>query len=529
MSNSLFAGAPRPKPNILLIMCDQLRFDSAGGPGPRLVKTPNIDSIARGGLRFTNAYTPQPICCPARQSLLTSRRPERDGFLWNYDIALKVASLEPDPRLWPARLAHTGYRMVYVGKWHESENHSPLDFGYDTYDGDEGYKAFREEAYGPAVYVNGIDGEVDPVPPEGAHTHWLAGLACKRLGELTANDDKRGDCAGFVADGDVKRCESGDIDADGGVSSVTGEPWHMRVDFTEPHPPYRPCAEFAGMYAACDVPVRDSFREDFTNKPYIQKQMIHTWGMENYDWKRWSEIIARYYAVVSQVDDAIGKILRELDRRGCRDNTLVILTTDHGDMCGAHRMIDKHNVLYDDIVHVPLMMRWPGALPAGIEIPAFVHNTLDIGPTILEAVGLSDCANLESGATINAADMNGAAAGEARVVDGRSLFPLFNGDTPSGWRDCAVSAYNGQQFGLYTQRMIRDNDWKYIWNTSDIDELYDMRGDPAELTNRVYDPECAGILKSMRRRLCEILVNEGDGLMKNYWLRDQLMGATVKI
>ena len=467
----------------MLIVCDQLRYDCVGSSRGRLVKTPNMDAIARGGLRFTNAFTPQPLCCPARQSLLTSRRPERDGFLWNHDIALKTKSLEPGERLWPVRLSEAGYRTAYVGKWHESEKYTPTAFGYETYDSDEEYTAYREKLYGPTEFTAGIAGEIDPVPAEGSHTHWLARLAARRLYELAA------DATGAA-----------------GTGSCAGA-WHLRVDFTEPHPPYRPATDYARMYDPAGITAWESFDEDFSDKPYIQKQMLYTWGIEDYGWDRWSRIVARYFACVSQLDYAIGYILNALERSGRRDNTLVALTTDHGDMCGAHRMIDKHNVLYDDIVHVPLLMMWPRALRAGAEIGAFVQNTLDIGPTLLEAAGLP-------------------AQDDA---DGRSLFPLFGGNIPAGWRDCAVSTYNGQQFGLYTQRMIRDGEWKYIWNTSDVDELYCLRDDPAELINRVYDPQCAETLKNMRKRLHDALLREGDGLLKSYWMRDQLLSVTKKI
>ena len=462
-----------PRPDILLIVCDQLRYDCIGSSRGRPVKTPHMDAIARGGLRFSNAFTPQPLCCPARQSLLTARRPERDGFLWNHDIALKIPSMAPGELLWPRRLSEAGYGMVYAGKWHESESHDPTAFGYDAYDDDADYSAYREGKYGPAHFNGAIDGEIDPIPAADSHTHWLARRAGDRLSEL-ATDSR---------------------------------PWHLRVDFREPHPPYLPSPEFARLYDPGDIPAWESFREEFINKPYIQKQMLYTWGIEDYDWTRWSAIVARYYASVSQFDDAVGYIMDALERSGRADNTLVVLTTDHGDMCGAHRMVDKHNVLYDDIVHVPLLMKWPRVLRAGAEIGAFVQNTLDVGPTLLEAAGLP----------------------ALEISDGRSLFTLFGGDIPDGWRDCAVSTYNGQQFGLYTQRMLRDSEWKYIWNTADIDELYNLREDPAELTNRVYDPSCAETLKVLRRRLHDILVREGDGLLKSYWTRNQLLGVTRKL
>ncbi|MCL2060589.1 MAG: sulfatase-like hydrolase/transferase [Oscillospiraceae bacterium] len=539
------AQAPDQAPDILLIICDQLRYDCVGSSRARPVKTPHMDAIARGGARFLNAFTPQPLCCPARQSLLTSRRPERDGLLWNHDITLKTPSLMPGERLWPTRLREAGYRMAYVGKWHESADYPPTAFGYDTYDSDDDYAAYREGAFGPADFQGWIGGEVDPAPTEHTHTHWLARQACRRLDEFI---DGEGTGSGLSTGAGAG---AGSSTGTGAGSSAEAGPWHLRVDFSEPHPPYRPAAEFARMYDARDIAQWDSFCEDFHNKPYIQKQMIHTWGIEDYGWDTWSTIVARYYAYVSQLDDAIGKILATLARSGRRDNTLVILTPDHGDMCGAHRMVDKHNVLYDDIVHVPLLMMWPRVLRPGMEIDAFVQNTLDIGPTLLEAAGLHRPGGVGGsgvgGSSVGGSSVSGSDAGvgdkgvggtgvgdasssaEPVAVDGRSLFPLFSGAVPSDWRDCAVSSYNGQQFGLYTQRMIRNNEWKYIWNTADMDELYCLRDDPAELENRVYDPCCADVLKDMRRGLHDVLVKEGDGLLKSHWMRNQLLGVTKKL
>ncbi len=462
-------------PNILLIVCDQLRYDCVGSSGMRPVRTPHMDRIARRGVRFENAYTPLPTCCPARQCLISARRPERDGFLWNYDLTLGVPSLAPHPGLWPARLFASGYASAYVGKWHVSDAYSPLHFGFDTYDGDEGYKAFRRADIGQTAFTSEFEGEVDPAPPEATHTRWLADTAARRLAALAAG----------------------------------GRPWHMRVDFSEPHLPCRPCAQFAGLYRPEDIPPWPSFAEDFAGKPYIQKQMLHSWGIADYDWARWAPIVARYHAVITQTDDAIGRVLAALGASGAEEDTLVVLTADHGDTCGGHRMIDKHYILYDDVVRVPLLAMWPGRLPEGAVRREFVHNMLDLGPTFLEAAGLP----AQEGA------------------DGCSLLPVMLGRTPDGWRDCAVSTYNGQQFGLYTQRMLRTNEWKYIWNTTDVDELYDLVADPAELRNRACDPACKEILADLRRRLCQILMDEGDGLVCNrsHWLREQLLGRTAKL
>ena len=176
-------------------------------------------------------------------------------------------------------------------------------------------------------------------------------------------------------------------------------------------------------------------------------------------------------------------------------------TTLYGDMCGSHRMIDKHYVLYDDVAKVPLAVRWPGVISPGRIRDEFVCHFLDIPPTLLEFLGK---------------DIPGFFAG-------RSLVPLLRGEKAADWRTEAVSTYNGQQFGLYTQRMIRNHDWKYIWNTTDIDELYDLKKDPHELYNRIGQEENQWIVKELRRKLYETLLQEGDGLVKSQWMKNQLL------
>ena len=112
---------------------------------------------------------------------------------------------------------------------------------------------------------------------------------------------------------------------------------------------------------------------------------------------------------------------------------------------------------------------------------------------------------------------------EADRYHGRSLVPLFSGSMPGDWRKEVVCTYNGQQFGLYTQRMIRTSRWKYVWNTTDIDELYDLDNDPHELKNRIRSPELAPVLKDLRIRLYDILIQDGDGLVRTEWMRRQLL------
>jgi arylsulfatase A-like enzyme len=455
-------------PNILIIMVDQQRYDCIGCSGDYPVRTPHIDRLAAEGIRFTNAYTPIPLCGPSRQAFMTGRRPESFGSLWNYNNGLPIPALEPDSFSWARELKPLGYRSAYLGKWGVHPKHDPTAYGFDRYVSEDAYKKYRKDRYPTVQLSDSYFGETDPVPLEDASTHWLAGEASREIRSRTAS----------------------------------GEPWHIRLNFAEPHLPCRPSGRFADAYAPEAIPPWRSSAETFENKPYIQKQQLYNWQVQDYTWDDWAPVVARYYGMISQVDDAIGSVLQTLDDIGIADDTFVVYTSDHGDLCGGHRMMDKHYVLYDDVVKVPLILRWPGRIDAGRTSSRFVSNMLDIPPTVLELLG-------------------------QQIPDffhGRSLLPLLQeGSPPAEWRNEAVSTYNGQQFGLYTQRMIRTDRWKYVWNTTDVDELYDLHNDPDELTNRIYETAHAEVLRELRERLYTVLLAEGDGLVRNEWLRGQLL------
>ena len=457
------------KPNVLLIMTDQHRYDCIGYSGVYPIQTPNIDGLAREGSWFSSAFTPIPLCCPARQALLNGRRPETFGALWNYDLGPKIPALHPDQYSWPRHLRDCGYATSYIGKWHVNPEHDPTEYGFNNFVGTEPYEDFQRSNYPNIAYTGDWFGERDPIPLNGSQTHWLADKAVEAIETHSRSD----------------------------------QTWHVRLDFPEPHLPCRPADPYAQLYNPEEVPPWESFEEHFENKPYIQRQQLYNWRIEDFDWKDWAPIVARYYGVISQVDDAVGKVLAALDHTGQAENTLVIYTSDHGDMSGGHRMMDKHYVLYDDVVHVPLIIRWPAGMSGGTPRHEFVYNLLDLPPTILELAGLEP----------------------PTFLQGRSLVPLLIGETVTDWRQEVVSTYNGQQFGLYTQRMLRDRRYKYVWNATDVDELYDIVQDPGELTNLAGYKGLENVLGRMRRQLYSILIQEGDDLVANPWLRGQLLNS----
>lgn len=463
-------------PNILLITADQLRQDCVGYSNAYPVRTPNLDSLAAEGTAFVQAYSHIPVCCPARQSLLRGKRAETFGALWNYSGALPVGALKPDEFTWSNSLRDNGYETVFMGKWGVHPEYGPHKYGYSHAILEKEYIDFARSRYPAVTYTNGYFGEPDPIPLEDSSTHWFASRAVEQIERLQATD----------------------------------RPWHLALHFSEPHLPCRPAGRFASMYDPAEVPEWAGFHETFAGKPYIQKQQLLNWGIEKFEWSDWAPIVARYYGVISQLDDAIGQVLRGLDASGGAADTIVVFTADHGDMCGSHRMMDKHYILYDDVVHVPLVIRYPpSAQDEGkggrSRCDKFVYNFLDLAPTFLEAAGLTE--------------------DDPGDLHGRSLLGLVRGQAPDDWRDSVVASYNGQQFGLYTQRMIRTDRWKYVWNTTDVDELYDLIADPAELVNRIEDDAVSDTIRVLRGKLYDRLLEDGDALVANEWTRRQLLGG----
>ena len=458
------------KPNILFILSDQHRHDCVGFDGGCPVLTPNLDRLASEGIWFSHAFTSIPSCCPARQSLLSGKRNELFGALWNYDVTLNIPALEPDEFVWPRVLKSLGYDNAYIGKWHVHPQYDPTAFGFDNYISEHAYYKYRSEKYPDAQLLSEWSDYEDTVLLEDTKAHWLA------------------DQAVSIIEGFAEK----------------QNPWHIRLDFSDPHLPCHPIEHFSKLYDADKIPCWASFDEDFIDKPYIQKQQLYNWNVENYTWTDWAPVVARYFGMISQLDHAIGKVIQAIDKLGLADNTIIIYSADHGDMCGAHRMVDKHYVLYDDIVRVPLIIKWPAALPAGVTCDQLVCNTLDIPPTLLDIL-------------------------DQPVPDffqGKSFLPLMRGKPAADWRDHIVSTFNGNQFGLYTSRMIRDKKWKYIWNTTDTDELYNLESDPAELTNLIHDKQCKSVLSEKRKALYFELVRNEDGLFRHRcWLENSLLNG----
>lgn len=274
------------------------------------------------------------------------------------------------------------------------------------------------------------------------------------------------------------------------AESKQGNPFHLRVDFWGPHQPYFPTKRFADMYSENDIELPLSFYEDVANnaKPPVYAtefnkgisrdgKLVYPNPLDKTVWKR---VLARAYAQITLVDAAAGLVLDALDALGLAGDTLVIMTTDHGDGLACHGgHFDKGSYLCEEVLRVPLAARCPGRLPANEKCEALTSN-LDVAPTILDAAGLDGpCTS---------------------AMDGYSLFKIAGGEVQRDYFVCENHGHFDKNIG---RAFIAGGlgGWKYVYNSGQMDELYNLAHDPDELYNLAKHPEHRHRRDEMRQAL----------------------------
>jgi choline-sulfatase len=435
-------------PNVLFVMVDQLPPGLTGTYGHDVVETPNLDRLADDGARFDAAYTPCPLCGPARDSVMTGRHVSGIG---TWDNATPLAD---DSVTYGHYLSREGYDPVLSGKMHfvgADQLHGfnrrlttdiyPADFRWTPHMDVDGNAVGREDqAVGghAALYVeDGI--EVDQWSEYLSYdeeTHFRA------LEYLHAKGEERRE--GSEADTD-------DTEEDG------PQPFHLTVSYHHPHDPFWPPQEYWDQYANAPVDL-----------PEIPDDMdLHRSAMDEWlnEWHRTSEydlldeesfrrVRRAYYGLVSYVDDKLGDLLDALEENGLAGETVVVFSSDHGDMLCERGMVQKR-CFYEPSSRVPLVARFPDGSYAGetCETPV---SLIDLVPTFLDIAGVEE---------------------EDRLpVDGRSLFETLEGDADDR---VVFSEYHGE--GVRAPCfMARRGDHKYIHVQGHDRQLFDLEADPGE-------------------------------------------------
>ena len=450
-------------PNVLLIMTDQLRWDYLGCYGADFVDTPNIDRLAASGVRFASAFTNAPVCAPARIGLATGLHPSRIGALDN------TCYLPSQLPTYYQRLRDSGYRVGCVGK---------LDLAKpDKYNGRDGDR--------PAVYRWGfthpeeVEGKMhaaqgDPSAPHGPYTHYLKGRGrLKSFWEDYRVRAEAGWILGVSHDSVLPTEDFHDIyiarRAARWIENIADDfPWHLFVSFVGPHDPFDPPTEYAEIFHGAVMPRAIKSRRE--GAPRWIKGRQKACGEAEL-----AHIRRQYCALIKLIDDQVGLLLDALKRRDMLDNTVIIFTSDHGEMLGDHDLWQKQ-VPYEPSIHIPLIVAGPGIQQGSVSDT--IVDMMDLNPTICALAGVEP----------------------APDMDARSFDQILFG---------AIDAHRHEIMTALTNfRCLRTATTKFVDNSNDLPELYDLAHDPEESHN--IAGENPDQVAAMRERL------------KRYLLHDQL-------
>ncbi|HDZ20127.1 hypothetical protein LCGC14_0016810 [marine sediment metagenome] len=465
-----------PQPNLLFIMTDQHRADAMGCNGG-WVKTPNLDRIAAEGVRFANAVTNCPVCIPARVSLATGLYPHNTAVWDNFDY-----DMPPETPTWMQAVRDAGYRTSLFGKTHlhhhrgdlRDREHLIRAYGLDDVDEITGPRASAECACAMTARweAKGLwEAYKRDYAERFTNKPWVVRPSVLPLAEYADV---------YVGQQAKRYLQSYDRD----------QPWFCWVSFGGPHEPWDAPEPYASMYRAEDMPLPVGSRQtliDDAAKGRLGRVMEH-YAPQQLSAEDVAAMRANYAANVTLIDDQIGEILGAIEARGELDNTVIVFSSDHGEMNGDHGLIYKMQFL-NGAVRVPLLVRTPattaarnvgGPVPSGVEGGAVSQSPaewFDIGPTLVDLAG-----------------------GELQHQQfARSLLPVLD-DPGKEHRPFAVSE-------IAREVMIMDRQWKLVFNRRGEPYLmFDQVNDPEETVNRAGDPAVAEVIERMRAQLFQHLL-----------------------
>jgi arylsulfatase A-like enzyme len=442
--------------NVLLIGVDQMRSDVAGPEKTVPAVTPALDQLYVQSANFTRAYSSCPLCSPARASMFTGDYAFRHGMGTNCDMYHSLATELPDP----SRLLHrvfqdAGYRTGFIGKWHVGTTKGPASFGFEGMD----LAGYGNVAMSPAFLsyldANGLTYSVEPTvflnPDRQTKLagNWNGPAASTPSYYLT---ERTIDLLSGYADADV--------------------PFFATVQYWDPHQPHLVADEYRGITDRTAISAWPNFADDLSGKPRrVARERDDFYRLHPRSEEELIAYIGHYCDHLAMLDAQIGRLLAWLDESGLADQTLVVFTSDHGDMTGGHGGLIDKGLLYEEAIKIPLLFRHPSLVPG--ERDQLAMN-MDILPTALDWLGL-----------------------DAPPRHGVSLAPSLADQNAPG-RENLLVEYHGLRF-LYSQRaLLFDDGWKFIFTPGDDDELYDLKNDPGEMDNLAGDAKAADVLARCR-------------------------------
>ncbi|MBX9600991.1 MAG: sulfatase [Bryobacteraceae bacterium] len=445
----LLAAAPRP--NIVFILVDDLRWDELGISGHPYVPTPNIDRIGREGVRFRNAFLTTPLCSPSRASFLTGQYARTHGITDNTNRSAASHRLITFPLL----LRRAGYDTAFIGKWHMGNDDQPRP-GFHRWVSFKGQGTYLDPDFN-------VDGQ--SVKQPGYITDILTGHAVEFV---RRKRDKP-----FLVYLAHKALHPETVQRDDGS-----------VDLTQSET-FIPAERHKNLFAGQAIPRRPNYARAPQGKPALLRKIGDLPPLGPSTVTSDEAILGRQRALMA-VDEGVGEILRALRETGQLDHTIIVFAGDNGYFYGEHGLSVERRLAYEESIRMPLLIRYPKAIPAGRIREEMVLN-IDVAPSLLEWAGVA----------------------VPPVMEGKPFGALFSGGRAPWRKSFRIEYYSDTVFPRMRNmgyQAVRTGRWKYIRyrELEGMDELYDLRADPYEMRNRIGDPDSAKVLETMRAELARL-------------------------
>ena len=480
-------------PNVLFIICDQLRADHLGFAGNHVVRTPHLDAIAERGMVFDNAWVANPVCMPNRSTLMTGRMPTAHGVVFN------DRSLDWGANTHVRQFRAAGYRTALIGKSHlqhglsrnavlEIERQpvtaSPWPDGWDRLEHaelyDDGLPEWPDDFYGFDHVELSID---HGARITGHHLHWALDRGGRRDDLVVPMDSTSPAAERSARWWQVYRPPYGpELHSTTFVTDRTmafideavgeSKPWLAWASFPDPHHPMTPPGDWYHRHDPADMELPATIDDPLDHAPAYLRHIRHTaaadqrgwvgmFGADDHDLVR--ECIAATYGMIEMIDDGVGQIVAKLDEVGQRDDTIVVFTSDHGDMMGDHGLMTKGFMHYRGTLQPPLVIADPRHSPGRSNS---LIGSIDLAPTLLDLAGLTHYDGIQGkSATALLADPSAQIRSHVLIED----------DLPA-----AIAAF--APIPEKTRTIIGHDGTKYTRHSSGEEQLFDLEADPDETT-----------------------------------------------
>ena len=435
------------QPNILILQADQHRADCIGVYGNKDVKTPNIDNLAKDGVLYTQSFCPYPVCTPSRYSFLSGLYVRQ--HLGGSNHCTLPAGLPTFPKL----LREAGYRTKAVGKMHLTPTYADVGFDELILAEQNGVGRYDDD-YHRWLKAEGLNNFVDLLDQEKEYRRYAPAEYWDNVGAMVSDLDEVHHSTTWIGDRAAEE-----------VSGWNDEGQLLMTSFIKPHHPFDPPDEWAKKYNADDL----SLLPGYTPKP-TKQDLDFSSGYFPYDQMSEEKIrqaMAYYYALISQIDFQVGRLIKILKQKALYDDTLIIYNSDHGDYMGHHHLLLKGNYMYDPLIRVPLIIKFPKQFNAG-SVDSSLINNIDIAPTILN---------------------------QAQIPTPKSM---YGKDVLQSEKSIYVFAESGQGQSY----MVRSKTHKLLLCREDKhSQFFDLQNDPYELNNLYAKSNELAVISEMKNAL----------------------------